>query len=403
MGDVLLRHFASQIAEGINHYWYGREKEAKRILLDAEKELEDEIGIEKVKDILDQLDPWMIQWKDIINPPPDDKLILISQAPKLELMQIREVLDESIICDETLQSEIEIELEKDDSLPEISNKATIESVLNLYYEDRIQCAYFELNKLINESKIDLRNSPKLLEIQNDYNAIRKIYKELEDTEGWITDHDGAIKISHKLVPGTPTCSIMSETTFDLPVFNLLTLMYETDLYPLWIPFCKKTTLVKKIARSRKVILQYYNVAGIAKRETCLYGYGADLLKSDGCIMIVSNSCDKEDEFKGVKLPPKGKVTRAIVNFFGCVIRPINRNRTYIKLVSNFDPVLKYLPYRILNYFSRKLAKGMVKRVKKYASRFEGSQWQENMSLPENRDFYEFLSDVLESFYQSKGL
>lgn len=315
-------------------------------------------------------------------------------------MAIREISDESIGSASSLRTEIgDIMLE---FTPEFNSKM-IDDILWLYSEDRHHHAILELEKLVATYNIDVNQYPKLVELQKDYKEIRNIIKNFDDNEGWSIESKGDIKVYYKRVPGTPTVSIMMETTFDLPIFNILTLIYESELYPLWIPFCKTSKCLHKLDRSRKILLQFYSVAGVAKRETCIYGYGTNLLDTDGGIMIVSSSCDQENTFKGCKLPSKGKNSRAVVNFLGCFLKPITRNRCQAKFISNFDPVLKMIPYRILNYFSRKLAKGMMKRAKKHASKFEGSPWQENMNKPENRDFYDHISVVLEEFYQNKGL
>ena len=187
----------------------------------------------------------------------------------------------------------------------------------------------------------------------------------------------------------------------MPIFNFITLLYEADLYHTWVPFCKKSNTFAKISRSRKIITQEYHVPLIATRQACIYGYGANLLLSHGVIVIVSRSCDQDTHFKGVKLPDPGKIPRAVVNMMGCIVRPLSYEKIHATMICNFDPVIKLVPYRILNYFSRKLAKGIFKKVVKKAKNFEGSEYQKRMQMPENKEFYDFLGksqkEYLESF------
>ncbi|CAG9326512.1 unnamed protein product [Blepharisma stoltei] len=281
---------------------------------------------------------------------------------------------------------------------------TVSKIMNLYYDDKIYDALLELNHFKSSCGGNINHYPDLLEIEKDYQEIQAIYDQFEDKEAWTpVPSKDPIKLSFKAVPGTPTISILSETEFEVPVFNILTLIYEHDLYPLWIPFCKKSSLIKQLSRARKILAQDFNVSKIARRETCLYGFGADLLQTHGAIMIICRSCDNEDTFKGVALPPRGKAIRAKVTFLGCMIKPIDRCRTYVKFISNFDPSIKFLPYSILNYFTKKLAKIGFRLIIKHAKNFEGSEWQKRLDAPENRELYGHIERVLENYYISKGL
>jgi hypothetical protein len=40
-----------------------------------------------------------------------------------------------------------------------------------------------------------------------------------------------------------TLSLRFEAVVQIPLFNLLSIFYETELYPLWIPFCDKARVV----------------------------------------------------------------------------------------------------------------------------------------------------------------
>lgn len=139
---------------------------------------------------------------------------------------------------------------------------------------------------------------------------------------------------------------------------------------------------------------------LATRQACIYGFGANLLKSDGVVMIVSKSCDQEPYFKGIKLPESGKAKRAVVNFLGCIVKPLSYEKIHVTMITNFDPMIKIVPYKVLNYFSRKMARGMFKKVLKKAKNFEGSEYQKRMSLPENKDFYEFLEKSQKEYLES---
>ena len=140
---------------------------------------------------------------------------------------------------------------------------------------------------------------------------------------------------------------------------------------------------------------------MAKRQAVIYGYGANLLESDGIIMIISKSCDQDMYFKGIKLPEPDKIHRARVYMMGCIVKPLSYEKIQVTMICNFDPVIKMIPYKILNYFSRKFAKGIFKKISEKAKNFEGSEYQKQVDKPENREFYDFLKKSQKEYFESR--
>lgn len=266
----------------------------------------------------------------------------------------------------------------------------LEEVFALYKDDRFGEAITLLESLKAELHPDHFNHPIIEELESDYREIKAIFEGINDTTGWNVEDSGKISVKYKNVPGTPTYTLLTEAEIDVPAFNFITLMYETDLYHTWIPFCKKSTTVAKLSRTRKILWQEYSVPLIATRQTCMHGFGANLLSTHGVIIICSKSCDQDTHFKGVKLPNHSTSSRAVVNMLGCIIKPLSYNRIKATLLTNFDPAIRLVPYKILNYFSRKMAKGIFQKAVKKAKDFEGSEYQKRMKMEENREFYEFL-------------
>ena len=44
-------------------------------------------------------------------------------------------------------------------------------------------------------------------------------------------------------------------SIEIPLFNLISLLYETELYDLWFPFCKKSKDVRLSTLNNKIIAQ----------------------------------------------------------------------------------------------------------------------------------------------------
>jgi len=264
--------------------------------------------------------------------------------------------------------------------------AKLNQIYELYQLDKISEAMDQLNKL----QVDLESYPILVQLTQDYHRIQTVYNMFNDTEDWVVENStGPVRILYKKVPDTPTYSILCESTLPIPLFNFLSLIYETDSYPTWMPFCVDSEVLQSISRSRKVV-RISSSVGPYKREVCMEGYGANLLLKEGAVMIV---CKSLEDSKADQLYHTKK-TRAEVTMFGCLIRPIGKDSISVKVISNFDPKIKFLPYKLLNFFMRKLAKTIFNKITEKAANLDPGKFQN----PLNRDFYNHINESLKEFF-----
>jgi hypothetical protein len=86
----------------------------------------------------------------------------------------------------------------------------------------------------------------------------------------------------------------------------------------------------------------------------LYGYGVNALETDFRQIFVVGRSIEGDCFKSYPLvdPLKGHV-RAHVEVVGATLKPLPDGKVDFKFVLNFDPKLKTVPYKLLNWVSRK--------------------------------------------------
>jgi hypothetical protein len=402
MADAYYKNYLKELAVCINLFWIGNEEQAFQGVIKADKDLDNALGKHVSKKMVSNLEGWLKKWKAIIlsfnncerQPSP-------SAQEFVEPINIKEIefVDESPI-NTSLYSDIDKEVPNVYKPPENLIEDQIHQIHCLYDDDKIMEAFRLLDNLKNKYNRDFQEIPMVKDLESDYKDIKDVFLSVQDKEGWATESTGKITVSYKNVPGTPTYSLLTEGEIDVPLFNFITLLYESDLYNTWVPFCKKSNTIAKLSRSRKIVLQEYNLPFVATRQTCLYGYGANLLISDGIVVIVSRSCDQGSTFKDVKLPDPNGVKRSVVNIMGCIVRPITYEKIHVTMISNFDPLIKIVPYKILNYFSRKLAKGIFKKIIKKAKNFEGSEYQKRINLPENKDFYSHLEKSQKEYLES---
>ena len=267
----------------------------------------------------------------------------------------------------------------------------VQRIQYLHGKDKVADAYSLLEVVIDQYKINLDNFPVLLQVSENYMESRKILAEFEDTSDWITERSDNVKVSYKKIPGSPTISLQCESVIQVPLFNFICLLYETDFYPDWLPFCKKTATIQRISKSRKIIYSEFDVLKVAKRVACLEGYGLNLLDSDGVVLIIS---------KSVNGYMKLAKTEARVNFFGCMIRPLSETQILVKTISNFDPNIMFLPYKVLNWIVRKIASTIFSKITQKSKETDNSEFIARMGLEENIEFYTHLQESLKEYLDS---
>lgn len=374
--NLVRAEVTKEIMNAIRFYMKGDIESAYLLFFHTESSVISHKFANSESNFLDEMPDWLKAWRAAILEKDFSKLPTLPSLPSEFASQCQDL-----------------------SITEDTPEKALSQIIDLYNDDKLGLAV----KLLHESREKFQSafieSPEITELENDYNEILSVFGFLEETEGWTKECSGQINVKYKNVKGTPTYSLLTEAEIDVPICNFITLVYETDLYHNWVPFCKRGYTVGKVSRSRKILVQEFDVTFVPKRHTCVYGYGANLLSSHGSIVIFSKSCDQEPTFKGISLPQISS-TRANVNIMAFVVRPLSLSRIHVTMLSNYDPNMYYLPYKVLNFFSRKMAKGLFQKILKLAKNFEGSEYQKRISAEENREFYQHLQTSQEEYLRN---
>mmetsp|Transcript_4987 Transcript_4987/g.4191 ORF Transcript_4987/g.4191 Transcript_4987/m.4191 type:complete len:235 (+) Transcript_4987:1015-1719(+) len=225
-----------------------------------------------------------------------------------------------------------------------------------------------------------------------------VLHQLNDEEGWFKE-----KISKSFVVkykknGSDACYLRMEGVVDVPLFNILTLIYEVDGHPEWIPFCSKGERIKKLHRAAFAIKTKYSFPPpLAARECYMYGRGYDRLDRNGSVLLVCKSYDKNVKFLerfGIKMPEKQKGVKVDIHFIGTEIVPLGENQIRLKISMCSNPHISFLPMSILNWFNRKFASMILGRLVKKAKKL-GPVWEEKVQY--NREFYDWLEIKVANF------
>jgi hypothetical protein len=280
-------------------------------------------------------------------------------------------------------------LADDDSVGDIG----LSVVEALHTNDKIEEAYELLTYLRSRSPL-ASNYVRLNELLELNAEINQIMNEYDDVHGWTSEKSGDIRVSYKRVEGTPTISVKTEGVLDVPIFNLLALIYEIDLYNTWMPFCSEAGIIASLSPTRRVMYQKFSLPVISDRECVLVGSGFNLIRTRNCIFVSGKSCHESGSYNGTKIPP-AKGVRAKVNFFGACFRPLDRGHVEMKLISNMDPMLSLVPYSVFNFLLRKFASTVFTTVAAHARNLSP---QVRRRIVEGSEFYSYLASSLEEFY-----
>ena len=74
----------------------------------------------------------------------------------------------------------------------------------------------------------------------------------------------------------------------IPMFNLLSMIYETDLYDLWFPFTQRSYDYTQLGKASKIAFQeMFMPFPLANRECIMYGKGANRIYHNGTILVTA--------------------------------------------------------------------------------------------------------------------
>jgi hypothetical protein len=91
-------------------------------------------------------------------------------------------------------------------------------------------------------------------------------------------------------------TIRVESLVDIEVKQLVSIMYEIELYTEWFPFCRQARLLKPINRCAKAAYLRMNLPMVTDREVYLLGFGVDLISESGTFQVCCRSLQEDPKF-----------------------------------------------------------------------------------------------------------
>jgi len=230
---------------------------------------------------------------------------------------------------------------------------------------------------------------------------------MDGEEGWATEcSKNGLTVKYKAGAGQ-TISLKVEGIIRAPIFNFVTLVNEPDCFASWVPFCKSAASMKQVHRCCKTANVRLGLPfPMADREGFFVGNGVDRLGKNGTILILSNSFDEDPKFMkrhGIVIPESGKNVRMYQKYLGFEIMPITYDELKVRVVTNVDIKMKFLPVSILNWFNRKLALGLFENLTAVARKFKGSAFERYVNDKEKIAYYTWLKKKFDDYLASKNI
>jgi len=242
----------------------------------------------------------------------------------------------------------------------------------------------------------------LYEIDMWYQEIQTVLKELSEDDGFMEDKSKKkYRLRYKLTPDWKAVLKM-DGPLDMPLFNVLSLMYEPDGFNHWVPFCKGAKLVKHLHRAAHSYWLNYGLMIIPDRDCYCYGIGVDRLDKNGSVLLISKKIHDNPAFLehyGIEVP-KTKSMRMDIDV-AVELVPLSKDRVQMTLITTVNPGVKNVPTSILGWISRKAGSIMFEKLVKKAKNIKGTLWEKRIN--ENREFYGWLEGKVDKFLEDHNL
>jgi len=301
--------------------------------------------------------------------------------------------------------------------PEEFNKI-FDEMKNEFQEHRIENAYELREKLLkrvetlspdNQNKnlftTKLKENERLIqEIENWYKEVQKILSEMNNEEGYVEDTGIKGYVSkYKALPDG-RCILKMEGPLKMPLFNILTLMYEADGFGQWIPFCSAGKMIKPLYRASHVYWMKYGLPPpLTNRECHCFGYGSDRFERNGSILLISRSIDDDPEFlkyHDIQIPKESKLVKMQIEVATEFV-PLNKDEMIMRQITTVNPNVKNAPPFVMTWISRKIGQHMFETLIKKAKNLKGTIWEKE--IQKNPEFYAWLDQKVNKFLNAHEL
>lgn len=194
------------------------------------------------------------------------------------------------------------------------------------------------------------------------------------------------------------------------LFNLLALIYEIDLYPQWFPFCKRSTMLGKFGKAKKMgSIEFFMPFPLSNRYSNIYGFGVNRFNTNGSILVIAKSAELVVDENGnsyfadqVTLPERNGLVKLKLYYYAHEIIPLSPTEIKMRSVFLIDPQMDNIPDKIVNWGAKQFTHFMYGKLMSHAKNLKGTEYEKRIREGESQEFYDWAKSKLTDFYVSKG-
>ena len=297
-------------------------------------------------------------------------------------------------------------------IEEDSFTSKIEKIKKSYFEERIFESYEllikfqkeyedKINQSSSQSEINAftkwKNSEIYSDIINDYKVSKESLESFDTftiDNTWTKSRDiNNKRIYYKTEEGKTTITVTAEALIPARMFNVLALIIENELYPLWVPRINRCTTLHSFGRFKRTIYARIAVQFPFKdREAYCYGFGT-LIPNRKAILVCLWDVDRF----GSKLNEKdiirdSKCVRMNIIKGSFLFEYIDENHCIFRALFNVDPHMFLIPQWLINFATKKVIYMFLGILINEAKKLRLKELLQKME--ENKNIYEYVENEM---------
>ena len=225
---------------------------------------------------------------------------------------------------------------------------------------------------------------------------------------------GPILVDFRKEADKPTVSVRlrAELEGDLSMVKLAAILYEHELFPRWIPFCKRATQLAQPSRFQKLLhIQegFPFIVPIANRDCVLHGIGVDMLEEDSAVIILRSVPEgaagealvRKLAGPDATVPPVARGQVRVDTLGGFYLRIKDGRTVSFHAIFNVDPKLAVIPSGIINFFCKNFAAHLVSLLKAQLKSYD-SAGAYGPYVEARPEVYGVIKERMQSYMQRSG-
>lgn len=255
--------------------------------------------------------------------------------------------------------------------------------------------------------------------------VHSIRETLASEAGWLLQgSSGTTKTYYRHERDAALHTVRVEGWMNFPLFEILSILYEVDLHPQWMPSAfgfgiSESNIVHQFSPTKLWVEFLTKVPWpFSDRNLSIFINGIDCLDHSESfnrqVVILLRSCNEDSEFTRLKAetkdlgspPERDRVVTARMPLGAIVLTPAEINPgmsrdkgTFVQLLATIDPKVALLPACAIDLGLRKVAHFMLDCMEKQAVKVHGDQ-EYARRIEARPEFYGFIQQrMLECGYE----